>query len=248
MKIVFLNTWGGRVTDPLIQFFKDNQDVDVFCLQEVHTSINNNSSDQAQWTDQCYDSLEKIREILIDYRVFMRPYLSDYFGLAIFIKKNINIMKEGELFVHKHAGYVPVGDVGNQARNIQYVTLKINESTLTLVNFHGLWNGNGKDDTEDRLKQSENIISFLKTLDHQYILGGDFNLSPDTKSLHMFEDFGMRNLIKEYDITSTRTSFYTKENKFADYVFVSRGVTVQDFKVLPDEVSDHAPLCVTIVA
>jgi exonuclease III len=35
MKIVFLNTWGGRVGQPLLEFFKNHQDVDVFCLQEV---------------------------------------------------------------------------------------------------------------------------------------------------------------------------------------------------------------------
>jgi endonuclease/exonuclease/phosphatase family metal-dependent hydrolase len=73
-------------------------------------------------------------------------------------------------------------------------------------------------------------------------LCGDFNLPPNTKSLAMFEEFGLRNLISEYKINSTRTSFYTKEEKFADYIFVSNGIKVNDFSVLPDEVSDHAPL------
>ena len=56
----------------------------------------------------------------------------------------------------------------------------------------------------------------------------------------------MRNLIKEYGITSTRTSFYEKENKFADHAFVSSDIEVVDFKVLPDEVSDHAALYLEI--
>ena len=58
----------------------------------------------------------------------------------------------------------------------------------------------------------------------------------------MIEATGMRNLIKEYNITSTRTSFYKKPVRFADFVFVSKDIKVNDFKVLPDEVSDHAPL------
>jgi endonuclease/exonuclease/phosphatase family metal-dependent hydrolase len=37
-------------------------------------------------------------------------------------------------------------------------------------------------------------------------------------------------------------SFYEKPEKFADYMFVSKGIAVRDFQVLPDEVSDHAPL------
>lgn len=58
----------------------------------------------------------------------------------------------------------------------------------------------------------------------------------------LFEDAGMRNLIKEYGVTSTRTSHYTKDEKFADYAFITQGIKVKDFKVLPDEFSDHTPL------
>ena len=110
------------------------------------------------------------------------------------------------------------------------------------MNFHGLWNGGGKGDSEDRLLQSGRIIEFMKTLSDPYLICGDFNLLPDTESLKKLEDFGLRNLIKEYGIVSTRTSFYKKENKFADYALINEGVEVKDFKVLPDEVSDHSPL------
>jgi endonuclease/exonuclease/phosphatase family metal-dependent hydrolase len=58
----------------------------------------------------------------------------------------------------------------------------------------------------------------------------------------MFEDFGLRNLVKEYGVISTRTHFYTKPEKFADYIFVLQGIDVKDFRVLPDAVSDHSPL------
>ncbi|MGH7175090.1 MAG: endonuclease/exonuclease/phosphatase family protein, partial [Minisyncoccia bacterium] len=57
---------------------------------------------------------------------------------------------------------------------------------------------------------------------------------------------GMRNLIEEYKITSTRTSFYDETEKFADYAFVSPEAKVLDFKVLPEEVSDHAALYLEI--
>lgn len=117
---------------------------------------------------------------------------------------------------------------------------------LTVINFHGLWNGKGKGDSEDRILQTKNILDFTKKLTGEHLLCGDFNLRPDTESIKLFQDVGMRNLIKEYNITSTRTSHYTKDEKFADYVFVTRGVRVKDFKVLPDEVSDHAPLYLDI--
>jgi hypothetical protein len=48
----------------------------------------------------------------------------------------------------------------------------------------------------------------------------------------------MINLVKDYNVTSTRSSHYPKEEKFADYIFVSKDIEVKDFKVLPDEVND----------
>ena len=33
---------------------------------------------------------------------------------------------------------------------------------------------------------------------------------------------------------------------FADYIFVSKDIKVKDFKVLPDEVSDHLALSIEI--
>lgn len=62
---------------------------------------------------------------------------------------------------------------------------------------------------------------------------------PETKSLKMLEDLGMRNLIRESGVTSTRSSHYKKPLRFADYTLVSPDIKVNDFKVLPDEVSDH---------
>jgi endonuclease/exonuclease/phosphatase (EEP) superfamily protein YafD len=112
----------------------------------------------------------------------------------------------------------------------------------TVAHLHGLWNGQGKGDSPDRLLQSDNIVHFLQSLDGPHIFCGDLNLLPDTESLKKLEAAGMRNLIKEFGITSTRSSLYTKPLRFADYMFVSGGIKVKDFKVLPDEVSDHLAL------
>jgi endonuclease/exonuclease/phosphatase family metal-dependent hydrolase len=79
-----------------------------------------------------------------------------------------------------------------------------------------------------------------------YVLCGDFNLLPESESLLMLEQYGLRNLIREFGITSTRTSLYPKEGRFADYAFISEGIQLKSFEVLPDEVSDHAPLLIEI--
>lgn len=128
---------------------------------------------------------------------------------------------------------------GGTSKNIQYILTERNGKRLNIVNFHGLWNGKGKTDSDSRIAQSKEIVTFLKTLSGEIVLCGDFNLKPDTESLKIIEEFGFRNLIREYGVTSTRTSLYKKEERFADYMLVTSGVKVLDFKVLPDEVSDH---------
>lgn len=112
-----------------------------------------------------------------------------------------------------------------------------------IMNVHGLWNGMGKTDTPERIAQSEKIKEFMDNVPDRKILCGDFNLKPDTRSLKIIAD-GMHDLIDKYNILSTRTSYYPKEEKFADYVFTSPDIKINKFSVLRDEVSDHAPLLV----
>ncbi len=93
---------------------------------------------------------------------------------------------------------------------------------------------------------SEKISEFIKGIQGEIVFCGDFNLLPDTQSIKIIEETGLRNLIAEYGITSTRTALYTKPEKFADYMFVSKGLDVRGFTILEDVVSDHAPLCLEI--
>ena len=55
--------------------------------------------------------------------------------------------------------------------------------------------------------------------------------------------FNSHNLIKKFDIYSTRSEFFKHENRFADYVLASKDIKVNNFQVLPETVSDHLSLC-----
>ncbi len=256
MKIVALNTWGGRAgKDKLLEFFARHKDVDVFCLQEIwaapyeHLDGHMAGGRPMDHTQIMVYGLQDITAAMPEYEVYFHPHHADNYGLVLLVRRGLAVTNVGELFVYKHKGHVPEGDIGNHARNIQHATIMHDGKQITVVNFHGLWNGKGKGDSEDRLVQSDAIINFLKGLTTPYVLCGDFNLLPDTKSILKFETFGARNLIKEYGITSTRPRLYDKYDKaeqFADYAFVSNDVSVRGFSILPDEVSDHAPLYLDI--
>jgi endonuclease/exonuclease/phosphatase family metal-dependent hydrolase len=113
-----------------------------------------------------------------------------------------------------------------------------------VVNLHGLWNGKGKTDCPERIEQSQKVKAFLETVSGAKILCGDFNLLPHTQSLALLEQ-DMRNLVKAYRITSTRSQFYERPDRFADYVLTSPEVQVKHFCVLDENVSDHLPLLLT---
>lgn len=242
MKIISLNTWAGVVMEPLLNFFEKYKDIDVFCLQEIYSRAEGKTEPHPE-LDMKLDLFERIEDRLKDTHIgYFRPAHKDYYGQAIFVKKGISVDEEGDIFIYQNPD--PEGR-GRHSRNLQYIRTTVNGKPTVIANLHGLWNGMGKTDTEDRLEQGRRIRDFVARCSEQVIVVGDFNLEPDTHSLALAEE-GMRNLVKEFGITSTRTSYYTKEGKFADYALVSPSVEMIDFKVLPDEVSDHAALYLEI--
>jgi endonuclease/exonuclease/phosphatase family metal-dependent hydrolase len=253
MKIICLNTWGGVAgTENLLSFFNKYKDsVDIFCLQEIGydpKGYENVKVPSGQYVKVMIYGLREIPKELPEHSSFFYPNYREDYGIMMLVKNNIKILEDGEIFVHKDKNCITStkDGAGDHARNIQYVKVENRSKPVTIINFHGLWNGKGKTDSEDRLIQSDRIVNFLKTLKNNVVLCGDFNLLPETESIKKLEKFGLRNLITEYNIKSTRTSFYAKADKYADYCFVSKDIKVKDFKVLPDEVSDHAPLYIEI--
>lgn len=242
MKLICLNAWGGKRKDELGAFLKQHSDVDIFCFQEVYDKAE--GKDKYFWMQNIdLNHLDTLKSQLPGYECLYHPHLGDWWGLAMFVKKGIEIIDSDEVYVHEQKGFnYDLEIIGHTAKNLQYATLSTPKGERTIINFHGLYTGEGKDDTDARRMQSQNIIAFLKTLDNPYILAGDFNLNPTTESMNLLEAHGMRNLIKEYGYTSTRTPLYEKEGKFADYVLVSGDIETLDFNILPDVVSDHSPL------
>jgi len=244
-----LNTWGGRAgKDKLLAFFESHKDMDVFCLQEIwsapyeHLEGHSAGGLSIDHSNIMVYGMQEISTLLDSHTAYFKPHHLNNYGLMMLIKKDLDVISEGDVFVYKDRGHIPEGDVGFHARNVQFATIATKNGNRSILNFHGLWNGGGKGDSEDRLLQSDRIIQFMKTLSNPYVMSGDFNLLPDTQSIKKLEDFGLRNLIKEHNITSTRTSLYPKAEKFADYTLTSKKIIIEDFKVLTDEVSDHSPL------
>jgi endonuclease/exonuclease/phosphatase family metal-dependent hydrolase len=230
MKLISLNVWQGKLGDQLVGFLEEmSKSTDIFCLQEVTTDL--------------YDKLLKIL-------ARHNSHLGDYYSslderLAIFIRKGIAVEKINETTLCKNREVE-----GNEGHNIiigsklQYLTFVDGQKNFMIANVHGLWvNRKHKTDTSERITQSKKINKVLDKFNGAKILCGDFNLLPNTESITMIEKNSMKNLIKDYGVATTRSSFFPiKDVKFADYVFTSSEVHILNFKVLKNEVSDHLPL------
>ena len=254
MKIISLNIWGGKLFDGLISFVKEQSvDTDVFCFQEV-LSTNSKTILSNGFRTNIFSELEKVlpgfegvfSSALEGHDSKERVDFDISYGLAIFYKKNIKILDIGHYFVH--LAHNQATEEGHAfPRNMQYLNFEYKNNKYTLMNFHGLYDrDNEKLDTPERLEQSKKIKKYTNesSKNSKVILLGDFNLLPNTKSIGIVEK-DMKNLIKIHNITSTRNKHFRHFHKYplyADYAIVSPDINVKDFKVLEDEISDHAPL------
>lgn len=243
MKIISLNIWGGRIYRPLINFIrKYSHEVDIFCFQEV---FDNAIITRSVHTDGIADIFKRIGGVLQEHEGFFIEEQTKEEGLAIFYRRSIDILDSGHGFVFLHKDSMQNNDARTLGRAVQYISIAGNPRTF-IGNFHGLWNGLGKTDSPDRILQSMKVKRVLERFSGHRILVGDFNLLPDSLSMEIISE-GMRNLIVEAGIKSTRSSLYSKSSSpFSDYILISPEIKVIHFEVLQDTVSDHLPLLLDI--
>lgn len=247
---------------PLFDFLSENaKNTDVFCFQEVFHA----GQDAPQVSSEArMHFLDELVAALPDFVYYFDVKSSGYdfenpvpwkldFGHAIFVRSTHEIIAHGWEVYMDTKGYLNCtpqeGLLGVQSVAIK----KLNGQSLHIVHPHGISKPGTKLDTPERLHQSESILKHIKSLPQgDIVLCGDFNLMPDTESIHMIEHSGLRNLIAEFGITNTRNEISwakfpgLEKQHFADYMFVSEGVKVKSFEVPYNEISDHLPMVLEI--
>lgn len=254
MKIISLNIWGGKLKEQLLKFLIENKkEIDVFCFQEVFSNHTGNTNNYINTSEADPNTLQTLQKALPDFKSYFCPVDEGRtYETVIFIKKDIEVANSGDVLIYENTNFNPEDEENDHNRKLQWLEIKDeNKGLILLTNLHGTWSPSGKKDTPERLKQSQILVKFLESFkkrheEIKFLIVGDFNLLPKTTSLEIIENMGLKNLIKENKIKSTRTSFFMGSEKFADYIFCSKDQKVKDFKVLPCEVSDHYPIYLEI--
>lgn len=188
MQLISLNTWGGKVFEPLMDFIRQHsKNTDIFCFQEIY----NTKSSVTTYHYIRANLLEEIKKILPGFQCFYCVEFTGYdscpdkadfdltVGKAIFVKKNVDVSSQSELYIFGDKNErVLKKDFSNLPVSLQYVDIELDGKPLAVGNFHGTAFPGSKLDTPLRFKQSTDILAFLKSKSGAKIITGDFNLLP----------------------------------------------------------------------
>ncbi len=205
---------------------KKEQDTDAFCFQEVYDEM----KQLARHTLSGYKEVEQYKYVTDD----------DSFPQATYIKRNIPLLLSGTIMEDEEG--VGLG---------LYTQIRFGQRNLYLCKFHGMSRPVDKLDDPERLRQSQRLVNFFKDKDSSKIIGGDFNVFPETKSVRMFQENSYKDLIKEFNIATTRNQLSWEtypDNKqyYSDYVFVSPDIKIKNFSVPNIEISNYLRLILEI--
>ena len=237
MKLVQLNTWGGRLDSSLGKFLK-SQDADFLCLQEAVSLVGPSA---------IFLPVEEIQEITgLEFSVFAPTFSINFMhrkaGHGNCIISRLPIQKSEVIFTNQE--YEPDFDFvkhkNSNMRNFVHAVVDLNGQKLNLLTHHGYWIQEHKNGNPETLRQMKQLGEYIDDLDGPVILTGDFNLAPDSESIGLINQ-RLTNLSTKYKLTTTRTNL-THKKEVCDYIFVSDDVKVKSFTASDEVVSDHKAL------
>lgn len=248
MRIMSFNTWGGRVGEPLTRFIAAHgEDTDIFCLQEIFKEASLDIVKNLTVHNGIrLDLFGELQKALPNHQGFFCPFFEGMFGIAMFVKKGLEVIETGERVLYEGVHFLDVEHPdADCTRKMQWARVKDGDRIISVVNLHGHWVPGNKSDTAETLEQTRLILETLGGIFDPKIICADLNLHPQTESVRMLEEV-FRNAGKERNIASTRTNLFPWPHHVVDYIFTSRDLEVKAFNVLPEAVSDHAAIAADI--
>src|SRR5437764_845296 len=113
MKLITLNTWQGEIFEPFMKFVKKHaDDTDIFCFQEVLSTISDKITDDGYKLKSLrVNLLQELIKAMPEYNHYFSPFQDGLVydkrvsypvsqGLAAFVKKSILVTKEEQIFVY----------------------------------------------------------------------------------------------------------------------------------------------------
>jgi len=225
IKIISWNIWVDCNFEQVAKFLKASS-ADIIGLQEVRTD------------DKNRDVISFLSSLGYDYvyalvQKWKQPKFN--FGPAIFSKYPI---KEEQTYMLSKT----------DERVAVEADIDINGKVLHIFNTHLIHTHQQPSDIQD--EQGDNLIKLLPS--EQTIVMGDFNATPESEVIKK-----MRGVMKDTCMTSAPTlnaSLFdcpgcdqkTISDTRLDYIFTTKDISVESFKVEKSKASDHLPVLTVI--
>jgi len=243
IKFVTLNIWwGGELFDNAIEFLK-RENPDILSIQEAITGVGTE-------VPKKFKTINQIRsEFSYKYYSFA-PAFNKQTKYGVIEVGNVIFSRFPIVFSQTVFFDIPYGtwpkikneDFTNVPRNIIHAKIDVNSSLLNIFNVHGIWGINGNDN-DRRLSMGEKIVTLVKDKENT-ILSGDFNISPNTKTIAGIKKY-LISVLKDELTTSfnkKRKSDIKYHTAVADMIFVSKEIKITNHYCPQVDVSDHLPL------
>lgn len=260
VRIVSVNTWGGRIFDPLAGWL-GTVGADVLCLQEVTRTPRRTGwvryANGENAFPQRANLLADVRQVLPAHQaIFVAaesgPVLDPSggrhrqdFGIATLVDEHLPLVGLDTAFVHgsftDHDSWPST--IAPRAALAVRVLDRTTGRRVAVIQLHGLRDPSGKHDTAERRAQARRLAELVQRSQRDAdltVVCGDLNLLPDSETFQILGELGLVDLVGTAD---TRTSHYPKPVRHADYALVSDPSAVTRFAILAEpEVSDHRAL------
>ncbi len=230
MKIIYLNAFNADLEQEFRAFLvKHTPDTDVFCFQEAYDRMR-------EITSKYMGEFELVHDYAL---AFGEGADTEDFALATYVRKSHKLISS-EVVVN-----------ADSPRGLGIDTLvEYNGRQLRVFNYHGVSVPREKLDTPDRLRQSKELAAYLQQQSGPMIIGGDFNILPETESYSIIKSLGYGELVMDRHIDATVNEIYWGEGPsrlhYSDYIFVTNDIKVDNFEVPYVKASDHLPLILDV--
>lgn len=259
MRLVSLNVALFEANNKLLSTFLHEQNADFVCLQEVTRGLEDSvikDYESKDIVDKATSGLPYFffgpNSIMGDFQQKnfhgKELYVFKFGGLMEFgnyTKSKHKITKAQNVFVQNHFTYNTDNSKwpDEDYRAVLVTDHVFDGKKLRILNYHGVWTRN-KMGTEKSIAANRIIRDLALQAEGEVIICGDFNLFPDTPSMKLLDD-KFESLVDTYKIQTTRPAsneLSQHKRNVVDYVLISKGINVKNFKVLDSDVSDHLPL------
>lgn len=160
MKLITLNIWGGKVLEPLMNFFqKHAEDTDIFCLQEVFNNLPDIKSKVQDWGAK-EDIYKDIARVLKGFDGHMAPSQDGEESLCMFIKKNFAVQEIRDQFVYRWCNAMEDNDVSTYGINVQYAKFSKDKKDFWFVTYMDTGHQILKEITQQGLNNHKTLKNF----------------------------------------------------------------------------------------